>query len=213
MQTLARFHLAVADFPETVGKMGAAPAILERLQMFAAWENQDRDRLASAIDRQDSIVATGLSQIGKQIIEAFDCHRVSVFRALSQSSKQFVSIQPCIRDIWHQHILFQQDEISGIVDFGAARPDTVSADVSRLLGSLAGDKSVEWSIGLEAYTKVRSLTKNERHLIGPLDRSAVLLSGLNWLRWLYLDNRSFEDMQVVESRLKAISQRIEKMDW
>ncbi len=181
--------------------------------MFAAWETQDRDRLASAIDRQDTLAATGLSRIGKQIINAFDHHRTLVFEALGQASDRFVSIQPCIRDIWHEHVLFQQDEISGIVDFGAARPDTVATDISRLLGSLVADKTVEWNIGLEAYTKVRSLTKNELHLLGPLDRSTALLSGLNWLRWLYLENKSFEDMQVIKSRLKAISQRIEKTEW
>ena len=213
MEALARFHLSVADFPETVSRIGPAPAILERLQMFAAWETQDRDRLMSAVDRQDSIAAPGISRIGKQIINAFDCHRTSVFKDLSQSSERFIPIQPCIRDIWHQHILFQQDEISGIVDFGAARPDTVSADVSRLLGSLAADQSIEWNIGLEAYAKVRSLTKNELHLIDPLDRSTALLSGLNWLRWLYLENRSFDNMQVIKSRLNTIFQRIEKIEW
>ncbi|HJN64650.1 MAG TPA: phosphotransferase [Pirellulales bacterium] len=213
MQALARFHVASADFPETAGRLNPAPAILERLQMFTAWETQDRDRLVSAIDRQDTLAATGLSRIGKQIINAFDCHRTLVFEALSQASDRVVPIQPCIRDIWHEHVLFQQDEISGIVDFGAARPDTVATDISRLLGSLAADKTVEWNIGLEAYTKVRSLTKNELHLLGPLDRSTALLSGLNWLRWLYLENKSFEDMQVIKSRLKAISQRIEKTEW
>ena len=123
-----------------------------------------------------------------------------------------VPIQACLRDIWHDHILFQGDHVSGVIDFGAARPDTVVADLTRLLGSLAANNKAEWECGINAYESISPLSDQERLLIYPLDQSAILLSGLNWMRWLYLENRRFSDEGAVTDRLEHILCRLENAD-
>jgi hypothetical protein len=45
-------------------------------------------------------------------------------------------------------------------------------------------------------------------LVGVLDQSAVLLSGLNWLKWLLLERRQFECRQRVLQRLDVIIGRL-----
>ncbi len=69
-------------------------------------------------------------------------------------------LQPCIRDVWHDHVLFVGDDVSGLVDFGAMQPDSVAADIARLLGSLAGDDRQAWTIGLAAYESVQRAYRN-----------------------------------------------------
>ena len=62
-----------------------------------------------------------------------------------------LDLQPCIRDVWHDHILFLGDSVSGIVDYGAMAVDTVAGDIARLLGSLVGNHVADWEEGIDAY--------------------------------------------------------------
>ena len=69
-----------------------------------------------------------------------------------------VTAQPCIRDIWHDHVLYVGAEVSGFVDFGALRMDHVAADISRLVGSLVGDDPHRRAAALAAYAATSPLT-------------------------------------------------------
>ena len=55
-------------------------------------------------------------------------------------------------------MLFEGDQISGIVDFGAMRQDHVAVDVARLVGSLVGEAADERRQAFAAYQTLRSLT-------------------------------------------------------
>ena len=92
-----------------------------------------------------------------------------------------------VRDIHAEHVLFEGDNVSGIIDFGALRIDSVATDVARLLGSMVGDDEAGWQVGLAAYMSVRPLSDDERRLIKVFDESTVLMAGTNWLEWIYLD--------------------------
>jgi len=117
-------------------------------------------------------------------------------------------LQPCIRDIHSQHVLFHQSRVSGIIDFGAMNNDTVATDVARLLGSLAGDDQQSWQVGMAAYQDTRPLTEIEQRFVHCFDGANVLLSPLNWLRWLIVEGRHFDDESLVLSRLDELIQRL-----
>ena len=120
-------------------------------------------------------------------------------------------LQPCIRDIWHDHVLFLDGQVSGIVDFGAMRVDNIATDIARLLGSLVGDEREGWRQGLEAYETVRPISEHEGRLIKAFDRSGVVLALVNWLRWIYLEKRIFERRDAVEARFDELLPRLERL--
>src|SRR5690606_5799306 len=62
-----------------------------------------------------------------------------------------VPLQFVLRDVWSDHILFTEDCVTGIIDFGAARVDEPATDVARLLGSLEPRDASRWLLGWEAY--------------------------------------------------------------
>jgi Ser/Thr protein kinase RdoA (MazF antagonist) len=105
-------------------------------------------------------------------------------------------------------VLFVGDEVTGIVDLGAMRVETVAADVARLVGSLCGADRQAWRAAIDAYEAVRRLTDNERRLIPVLDVSQILLAGINWIEWVYTERRYFPDPAAVEKRITDIHERL-----
>jgi homoserine kinase type II len=118
-------------------------------------------------------------------------------------------LQPCLRDIWHAHVLFEGDRVTGLVDFGSMRPDNVATDIARLLGSMAVDNHDDWQLGLLAYQGVRRLGENELALVEMFDRTAVLMSGLQWLEWICLEQRDFSDPAAVLARVDECLARLQ----
>ncbi len=64
---------------------------------------------------------------------------------------------------------------------------------------------------MEAYQRVCRLSQQEFQLIGTLDSSTILLSGMNWLRWMYVENREFDDIAKITLRLRDIAARLESL--
>ena len=118
-------------------------------------------------------------------------------------------VQPCLCDIWHDHVLFTRDEVTGLVDYGSVKHDHVAVDVARLLGSLIGDDDNRWRAGLAAYREVKPLTTSEEDLSRLLDRTGTLLGMVNWLTWLCRERRQFEDARLVARRLETLVRRVE----
>jgi len=208
-RALASFHHASSDYRRPTASSAPAPGVCERLEKTRIWRQKDLEQIDAQIKTTSALASPidiGQSQMvlnhAKNTIEAVE-------RELSALSTLDVPIQSCIRDVWEQHLLFSGDEVTGLVDFGAARPDTVVVDIVRLLGSLAISDQQLWKIGLQAYESLRPLSLAERSLLPALDRSAILLSGLNWLRWIFLENRNFSNWSAVTSRLNNIITRIE----
>jgi Ser/Thr protein kinase RdoA (MazF antagonist) len=91
--------------------------------------------------------------------------------------------------------------VTGLVDFGSMRPDNVATDIARLLGSMAVDNRDDWQLGLLAYQGVRRLGEKELALVETFDRTAVLMSGLQWLEWICLEQRDFLNRAAVLARV------------
>ncbi|MDH3718005.1 MAG: phosphotransferase [Planctomycetota bacterium] len=206
LQVLAQFHLAASDFP--AGQTTARPSagIQSRCEVVELWKSGDMATLVAAIGAGSWPKLQGVAE---RIVERFEFASATLSTRLQHASKIAVPQQPCIRDVWDRHVLFEGDVVTGLIDFGAMKTDTVSTDIARLLGSLAADNPDDWQAGLDAYQQLRPLSAAEQQLIGTFDFSIVLLSGLNWLRWIYLEKREFPDEQAVFSRLTAILARLD----
>jgi Ser/Thr protein kinase RdoA (MazF antagonist) len=200
LKALAKFHLAAALFPLPERGPAASPGIRERLDRVRELLGGGLRQLAAAVTAHPQ---PDLDARAARLLEVFPCAAERVLPLLARAANLRAWWQPCIRDIWHDHVLFQGDEVSGIVDFGALRVDSVATDVARLLGSLAGDDVLGWSVGLTAYETVRPLDAAETALVTAFDESGVLLSGLNWLTWIYQERREFDDRRKIAARIDA----------
>jgi Ser/Thr protein kinase RdoA (MazF antagonist) len=118
-------------------------------------------------------------------------------------------LQPCLCDLWHDHILFTNDDVTGVVDYGSAKTDHVAVDLARLLGSLVEDDLALRNAGLDAYDREAGLSSEERAVVDVLDRTGAIVSLMNWLRWVYLDKRDFAGDDRVGARIAGLVRRVE----
>lgn len=204
MQALAEFHRSVDGFG---GRFSApSPGIQRRVQQLGRLLNGDFAQLADAVSASS---CPPLDDAARRLLKLFPRLAEATLQTLRLAAEQSVVLQPVIRDIWHDHVLFEVDQVSGIVDFGAMQVDSVSGDIARLLGSLVADDTVGWQIGQTAYESIRPLSRGEHGLLKAFDRSGVLLGAINWLTWIYLQRREFSDLRAVRTRLEASIGRLE----
>lgn len=198
MMALARFHRAAERFPLPERQPSISPGILDRLRQVRELAGGGVAHLAECVARHPRPDFDGLARewltLSPRALEV-------VRPELENASRVAVRIQPCIRDIWHDHVLFEGTEVSGIVDFGAMRPESVGADVSRLLRSLVKDAAAMWQDGLAYYRSIRSLAPEELTLLNAFDQSAAVLAAANWIRWIYDEQRDFPNWPSVQARL------------
>lgn len=117
-----------------------------------------------------------------------------------------VPVQPCLCDVWHDHVLFTGDRVTGLIDYGAAKVDHVAVDLARLLGSLIPGESERMALALRAYQAIRPVPQPE--LIDVLDQTGVVVAVTNWLRWLYHDRRVYPDRAAVAGRVGELVRRL-----
>ncbi len=128
--------------------------------------------------------------------------------SLRAASRLEVDLQPCIRDVWHDHILFTGEKVTGIVDFGSLRNDTVAGDLARLLPSLVAGDAEQRAFALEAYERLRPLSADEHQLLRVFEQVSPLLAGMNWLRWICVERRSFENPERILPRVDEILRQL-----
>jgi len=209
MQALARFHAAAVTFPAK-SSYGNSPGINERLRSLGALMGGGLAELRHGMGANAAVWPDLAARAGP-LLDRLSLAAPAVQRRLAGVENRQWPLQPCVRDIWHDHVLFEEDRVTGIIDFGAMRTDHVAVDIARLLGSLARDAAGDWQIGLEAYAQVRPLSADELDLIKAFDESSVLMSGLSWIEWVFLQRRRFEQPAVILARVDENLERLSNL--
>jgi homoserine kinase type II len=205
MQALAGFHQAAASFPLPDAAPAPSPGICQRWEQLQELEQGGLERLRRSVNAS---LWPELAQRSQELLSLVPRGLPRVSALLSQALSLHVPLCPCIRDIWHDHVLFAGDEVSALIDFGALRPESVATDAARLLGSLVADDAGGWTAGLDAYQVIRPLSAGERQLVTAFDSSGVLLSGLHWIQWVFVEGRTFEAREPILARLDALLARL-----
>jgi Ser/Thr protein kinase RdoA (MazF antagonist) len=117
-----------------------------------------------------------------------------------------VPVQPCLCDVWHDHVLFTGDRVTGLIDYGAAKIDHVAVDLARLLGSLVPGNETKIEQGIRVYEGERRLSFWE--LVGVLDWTGTVVALTNWLKWLYHDGREYANRATVAERVARLVQHL-----
>lgn len=152
--------------------------------------------------------ATRLPALALQIVADFERTAPRVRDELARLSTARFRLQPCLRDIWHDHVLWTGDEVTGLIDPSAARSENVAADLARLLGSLVGDDAKARQAGIDAYRLAAPFSDREIELCRALDGSGVLLSPMTWLMRRYFMGQNIEAEPGVLERLEAQARRL-----
>jgi Ser/Thr protein kinase RdoA (MazF antagonist) len=218
-RALAHLHQVAAEFRPASGKLShlgsAAPAIApaarDRLELIDRWTPSRLGELRERPGRAFGVSEPTFADVAGRIVAAFERCAPRVARELRAATQERVPLQPCLRDVWHDHVLFEGDAVTGLIDPSAARTDTVATDLSRLAGSLIADDRRAWDIALGAYCSIRPLSAAEHSLVGVLDRSGVLLSGMGWLERPFAFDQPAEFQSRVLERLERIAVRAEAL--
>lgn len=200
MKALASLHNTWAQTTSAVVAT-VSPTVLQRRDILQEWLfrlpklQRHPVRIANQEQPLEDLTQRTLQQLAER--------GSAELQALGELQRQPVNLHFVLRDIWSDHVLFTQEQVTGMIDFGAARVDEPATDVARLLGSLEPTNANRWQLGWDTYRQYNSHVHYERVVI--LDRVANLLSALQWFEWLVLEPRSF---QVSQHELLARWQRL-----
>jgi len=103
----------------------------------------------------------------------------SVKRMAERSTKCFW----ILRDVWREHLLFRENRLAGILDFGAARIDWPGLDFVRAFGTLMFESDPRWPLALAHYLNQRPDESMVLSDLLAIHRASVALSALQWLDW------------------------------
>jgi Ser/Thr protein kinase RdoA (MazF antagonist) len=117
-------------------------------------------------------------------------------------------LQPCLRDVWHDHLRFEGDRLTGLVDYAGMGVDSPAADLARMLGSLVEDEDESWGVALRAYRAERAFSSDEERLARILDRTGVIAGLSNWLRWLGEPGRISANVHAAVQRVAELLDRV-----
>ncbi|MCA9038967.1 MAG: phosphotransferase [Planctomycetaceae bacterium] len=215
MHALADWHLAASQFqPDLVAHrwfrqtaQAAVPALKERLNLIHLWTPE---RISHTLRRTQPAINPWQKWVHEYLEYFVRCSN-PISLELSEAMTWQVPLQPCLRDVWHDHILLENDQVTGIIDPSATRTENVSIDLARLLGSFLSLDDPLWGIALHAYQQKRSLNTAEIRLVEILYRSSTLLSGLSWIERLtgsepdlYHDSRVCNRLEYLLTSLKYL---------
>ena len=180
---------------------GPCPAILRRVRALDEWQSLVTSGWQPRFEQSDP-VRSSADTAWNTLPQAVE----RAFRMLAPWANQIVPLQPCLCDVWHDHVLFEGDRVTGLIDFGAAKIDHVAIDLARLLGSLIPDEARRVETALSAYSSISPLPHLD--LIRVLDTTGVVVGVMNWLRWLYHERRVYPDRIAVADRLAGLVRRM-----
>jgi Ser/Thr protein kinase RdoA (MazF antagonist) len=206
MSALAQLHRV---WRQAESGVGPCPSITRRLERVNQWEDLLRRGWRPNFLTCD---VESVGAIAKQAWPLILAHVPTIRNLLSQLLNRQFRLQTCLGDIWHDHVLFKDDRVVGIIDFGSVRVDSPAVDLARLLGSFAPLDDSLYLAGLNDYRSHAPLSDDEVELTRILDYAGTVLGAANWLLWIYHDGRVFEDLASAAARLTLLVRRMEAMN-
>lgn len=214
MSLLARLHLVAEQFtaPDraaqwfSITPSSTSPAIIERVRLLDQWNDTNPQTVLRLI--QNKSLPESIQEQLREIVNLFQSRSQFVKSQLHEQLSHQYSLIPCLRDLWSDHVLFTDNEVTGLIDFGACRAENPMIDLSRLLGSYFIDDETRYRQALDWYGQIRPLPADERALFFALDVSQRLLAGMTWIERLVFERERPADWSAVSNRLSEILPRM-----
>jgi thiamine kinase-like enzyme len=203
MRALAMMHEKLKPTREVVAP---APAVKRILRALRNW----RELLQSGWKPNFKLPQPGpITGFARRAWKAISSNTYSIEFTLMDWETRPLPVQLCLCDVWHDHILFEGDAVTGVIDYGAVKPDCVAVDLARLLGSMIPDQPERMHDALSVYSAIHPVPSEVLKLTAVLDHAGSTIGLTNWLRWLYLDTRNYSESASVAKRMQALLKRVE----
>lgn len=183
---------------------GPCPGVLNRLRILA-----ENEPLLLAGPTALPPVSPQLDPLLRRAVTAAAQAAPHTVRSLRRWEHQVVALQPCVRDLRGEHVLFEGGRVSGIIDYGAMGVDHPAVDLARLLGDFAKGDDAMFTGGLTAYRRVRSEFAMPDEFVQLLSQSGAVCSVLGWLVRLVVRREPVLDVVPLCARLAQLVARVE----
>lgn len=202
---LAAFHQRLAH--ESVHAV--SPGLRARAAEIDGWRKSGFGHLRNALARTSGDHSHDLA---RRWLTRAEPLAAEILEELRAAAARELILQPCLRDIRPEHLLFTGDRVSGLIDFGAMDVDSVAGDLARLLADWPGDCPMARAEALDSYSAIRTLDVDELSVIEAFESSAALLGAGHWARWRFLEEREFFDPNAVERGLERGLARLQRLE-
>lgn len=183
----------------TLGTMSPTiPAVERRLKSFAEWRGLIKQGWRPVFTNPLDPYRAEAELLWQRLPARIDRELPELLRWRDRRT----AVHPCLCDVWHDHLLFEGDRVTGVIDLSAAKIDHPAVDLARALGSLIPNDPLRCSRALDRYQTRHHLPDPE--LVPLLTRTGHLVAATRWLRWLYHDHRRFDSPPVVLTRLREL---------
>lgn len=201
--------MAVAELHSTwapVASRGPCPGVLNRLRILAEAEPLLRagpDALAPVAPLIDPVLRRAAAAAARVA--------PGITAELQAWAGRVRTLHPCVRDLRGEHILFQGNLVTGIVDYGAMAVDHPAVDLARLFLDYAPTNEPLRTVGCEAYRRVWHSLDAPEEFLGLLIRSGAVCSALGWLVRLVVRREPISAVASAAERLTLLIMRVENM--
>ena len=199
--------IAVAQLHTSWGNKtsyGPCPGVLNRLRILTETEPLVRagpDALPPVSPDLDPILQHALSVVARVAPTAA--------KELRPWEHRSFVLQPSVRDLRADHVFFDADRVSGIIDSGAMAADHPAVDLARLLGDYAGIDDGLFRVGMNAYRGTNHTFEPSDEFVQLLARTGAACSVLGWLVRLVLRREPVRDPRATAARLAALVARVD----
>lgn len=187
-------------------EVGPCPGVRNRLRILKENEpllHAGSDALPPIAPQLDPLLCRTVSVASRLAPQAADALQLWAHR-------NFV-LHPCIRDLRAEHILFDENRVAGVIDFGAIGVDSPAVDLARLLDDYAVANGSLFATGLAAYRRACDMFDVPDELVLLLARSGAVCSLLGWLVRLVVRREPISDTASIASRLARLLVRVEQI--
>lgn len=201
LDALARLHEV---WGRDVVRRQACPGVFRRIEVLIEWQ-----RLVGTGWRpKPSQAPDPIWPIAERAWRLLPLHLKRAASELGPWSQRPVPVQPCHCDPWHGNLLFEGDQLTGLIDYATAKVDHVAVDLARMLGSLLPRDRARRERAIADYN-ARVQRPVDASFVHLLDETGLISAIANWLRWLYFEGRPCPDREVVAARLNTLVERLE----
>lgn len=199
-------------------RIRSAMVLLSRLHALWRSQNERRFEVCPAVVLQHrrlsdwtadefELLKRKIPSVGKlrESVNLFEQYRTHAVQRLAPWLNRRFSLQPCLGDVWADHVLFEGDQVTGLIDFGGVRYDHPAQDLARLVGSYTQGDAIRRQLAFSCYAPI---TPEMEQLSILLDDTGTIVGLGNWLRWLILEERNFADQPRAITRLQQLISRL-----